>query len=179
MNIIIIGMRGAGKSNVSRRLAVLTKRAVLSSDTMIEYEKDGKTIAEIIADNGGDWRAFRDMEYEVVRKIAAMDGVIVDCGGGIIVDLDEDGNEVFSTRKVEALKKSGTIVWLKGDIKRLVEKVKNKAERPTLDETRSTEELMHRRMPFYEKAADVVIEIDGKKRPELAEAIVKLFVNEL
>jgi len=179
MNIIIIGMRGAGKSNVSRRLAVLTKRAVLSSDTMVEYENDGKTIAEIIADNGGDWRAFRDMEYEVVRKIAAMDGVIVDCGGGIIVDLDEDGNEVFSTRKVEALKKSGTIVWLKGDIKRLVEKVKNKAERPTLDETRSTEDLMHRRMPFYEKAADVIIEINGKKRPELAEAIVKRFIKEL
>ncbi len=179
MNIIIIGMRGAGKSNVSRRLAVLTKRTVLSSDTMIEYENGGKTIAEIIAENGGDWRAFRDMEYDVVRKIAAMDGVIVDCGGGIIVDLDEDGNEVFSTRKVEALKKSGTIVWLKGDIKRLVEKVKNKAERPTLDETRSTEELMRRRMPFYEKAADVVIEIEGKKRPELAEAIVKLFIDEL
>jgi len=179
MNIIIIGMRGAGKSNVSRRLAVLTKRTVLSSDTMIEYENGGKTIAEIIAENGGDWHAFRDMEYEVVRKIANMDDVIVDCGGGIIVDLDADGNEVFSTRKVAALKKSGTIVWLKGDIKRLVEKVKNKAARPTLDETRSAEELMHLRMPFYEKAADVIIEIDGKKRPELAEAIVKMFKDDL
>ena len=70
-------------------------------------------------------------------------------------------------------------MWLKGDIKRLVEKVKNKAERPTLDETRSTEDLMHRRMPFYEKAADVIIEINGKKRPELAEAIVKRFIKEL
>ena len=179
MNIIIIGMRGAGKSNVSRRLAVLTKRTVLSSDTMIEYENGGKTIAEIIHDNHGDWRAFRDMEFEVVTKIAAMDGVIVDCGGGVIVDLDRDGNEVFSKRKVEALKKSGAIVWLKGDIKRLVEKVKNKAERPTLDETRSTEELMRRRLPFYEKAADITIEIDGKKRPELAEDIVKLFADQL
>ena len=179
MNIIIIGMRGAGKSNVSRRLAVLTKRTVLSSDTMIEYENGGDAIAEIVAKNGGDWRAFRDMEYEVVRKIATMDGVIVDCGGGVIVDLDADGNEVFSARKVEALKQSGTIVWLKGDIKRLVEKVKNKAERPTLDETRSTEELMHRRMPFYKKAADVIIDIDGKKRPELAENIVKLFKDQL
>lgn len=179
MNIIIIGMRGAGKSNVSRRLAVLTKRTVLSSDTMIEYENGGKTIADIVADKDGDWRAFRDMEYQVVTKIAAMDGVIVDCGGGIIVDLDAHGHEVFSARKVKALKQSGTIVWLKGDIKRLVEKVKNKAERPTLDETRSTEELMHRRMPFYKKAADVIIEIDGKKRPELAEEIVKLFKDEL
>ena len=36
MNIIMIGMRGAGKSNVSRRLSVLTKRTVLSTDTLIE-----------------------------------------------------------------------------------------------------------------------------------------------
>ncbi|HEY9080714.1 shikimate kinase [Magnetovibrio sp.] len=179
MNIIIIGMRGAGKSNVSRRLAVLTKRPVLSSDTLIEYENGGKTIAQIISDNNGDWRAFRDMEFEVIRKIAAMDGVIVDCGGGVIVDLDADGNEVFSTRKVEALKKNGTIIWLKGDIKRLVEKVKDKAERPTLDLTRSAEELMRRRLPFYEKAADIVINIDGKKRPEMAESIVKMFKDQL
>jgi len=179
MNIILIGMRGAGKSNVSRRLAVLTKRTVLSTDTLIEYENAAKTIAQIIADNKGNWRAFRDMEYAVVKKIAAMDGVIVDCGGGVIVDLDKNGNEVFSKRKVEALKKSGTIVWLKGDIKRLVEKVKNKAERPTLDLTRSTEETMRRRLPFYEKAADIIIDIEGKKRPELAEMIVEFFENEL
>jgi len=117
MNNILIGMRGAGKYNESRRLAVLTKRTVMSSDTMIEYENDGKTIAEIIAENGGDWRAFRDIEYDVVRKIAAMDGVIVDCGGGIIVDLDEDGDEVFSTRTVEALEKSGRTGRWHGGIK--------------------------------------------------------------
>lgn len=179
MNIIMIGMRGAGKSNVSRRLAVLTKRAVFSSDTMIEYENGGQTIAEIIADNKGDWHAFRDLEYKVTKKIAKMDGVIVDCGGGIIVDLDKNGKEVYSKRKVEALKKGGTIVWLKGDIKRLVEKVEKKADRPTLDSKRSTEDLMKRRLAFYEKAADVIIDIEGKKRPELAEKIVKIFKGQL
>ncbi|HEY9163469.1 MAG TPA: shikimate kinase, partial [Magnetovibrio sp.] len=133
MNIVVIGMRGAGKSNVSRRLSVLTKRTVLSSDTLIEYENDGQTIAEFIATNPGGWRAFRELEYQVVKKIANMDGVIVDCGGGVIVDLDENGDEVYSQRKVDALKENGVVIWLKGDIKRLVEKVKNKPERPTLD----------------------------------------------
>lgn len=179
MNIIVIGMRGAGKSNVSRRLSVLTKRMVFSSDTLIEYENGGKTIAEIIADNNGDWRAFRDMEYNVVKKISHMDGAIVDCGGGIIVDLDQDGNETYSKRKVEALKKNGTIVWLRGDIKRLVEKVKNKAERPTLDFTRSTEDLMKSRLPFYKKAADVEINIEGKKRQDIAEEIFTMFQDKL
>lgn len=179
MNIILIGMRGAGKSNVSRRLAVLTKRPVMSSDTLIEYENGGHTIAEIIAKNKGDWHAFRDMEFEVTRKIAAMDGVIVDCGGGIIVDLDEDGNEVYSKRKIQALKKNGKIIWLKGDIKRLVEKVKNKPERPTLSAVRDAEEIMNRRLPFYQKAADIVIDIEGKKRTEIAESIAKMFKDEL
>lgn len=179
MNIIIIGMRGAGKSNVSRRLAVLTKRTVLSTDTLIEYENGGKTIAEIIVKSKGDWRVFRDMEFAVVKKIANMDGVIVDCGGGVIVDLDKNGNEIYSKRKVDALKKGGVVVWLKGDIKTLVDKVKDKAERPNLDETKSAEEIMNRRLPFYEKAADFTLEIEDKKRPELAEMIVQKFINQL
>ena len=175
MNLILIGMRGAGKSNISRRLSVMTKRPVLSTDLLIEYDNGGRTIPDIIADHGGDWRAFRDMEYEVVRKVARLDGAIVDCGGGVIVDLDKKGDEVFSERKVKALKKTGTIVWLKGDIARLAAKTKGSASRPTLDEARSAEEVMHRRLPFYEKAADVVIDIEGRKRSELAEKIFRKF----
>ena len=45
MNLILIGMRGVGKSNLSRRLAVLAKRSVLSTDLLIEYENGGKSIA--------------------------------------------------------------------------------------------------------------------------------------
>jgi len=172
MNIILIGMRGAGKSNVSRRLAVLTKRTVMSCDTMIEYENDGKTIAKIVAKSNGDWRAFRNMEYAVVKKTCALDGVIIDCGGGVVVDVDKSGNEIYSRRKIEALKNNGTVVWLKGDVKRLVEKVKNKDERPPLNKKISPEELMNKRIPFYQRAADIVIDIEGKKRPELAELIV-------
>lgn len=179
MNIIMIGMRGAGKSNVSRRLAVLTKRTVMSTDTMIEYENGGQSIADFVAQHDGDWRAFRDLEFEVVNKICKMDGIIVDSGGGVIVDLDEHGNEIFSERKVSALKASGKIVWLKGDIKTLVEKVKNKPERPSLSALQSAEEMMHRRLPFYERAADIVIDITGKKRSVLARKIFKILEKEL
>ena len=114
MNIIIIGMRGAGKSNVSRRLAVLTKRPPLSTDMMIEYENGGRSIPEIIKAHDGDWRYFRDTEFETIQKLCKMDGLIIDCGGGVIVDLDENGEETFSDRKVGALKKTGKIIWLKG-----------------------------------------------------------------
>lgn len=179
MNLILIGMRGAGKSNVSRRLSVLTKRPVLSTDLLIEYENGGKTITEIITEQDGDWRKFRDMEFAVVKKVARLDGLIIDCGGGIIVDLDEDGNEVFSKRKVERLKKGGAIVWLKGDIERLVAKTKGSEKRPSLENKRSAEEVMRHRQPFYERAADIVIDIEGRNRQELAETIVKKFKGKL
>jgi len=179
MNIILIGMRGAGKTNVARRLAFLTKRPVMSSDTLIEYENGGQSIAKFIATKDDSWRAFRDLEYRVIKKISKMDGLIVDCGGGVIVDLDADGNEVYSKRKVGALKKSGTIVWLKGDIKRLVEKVKNKPERPSLSDLKSAEEIMNHRLDFYQKAADVVIDIEGKKRQDMADELFERFKDRL
>lgn len=173
MNIVLIGMRGAGKSNVSRRLSVLTKRPVLSSDQLIEYDNGGRSIQQIVADANNDWHAFRDMEYEVVKKITCLDNLIVDCGGGIIVDLDDEGNEIYSRRKVDLLRRNGTIVWLKGDIARLAAKVKDDASRPTLDAVRSAEEVMQRRLPFYEQAADIVINIEGKTREKLAAKIAK------
>jgi len=179
MNLILIGMRGAGKSNVSRRLSVMTKRPVLSSDLLIEYENGGKAIAEIVAEHNGDWRWFRDHEYAVVKKITAMDNAIVDCGGGVIVDLDDNGEEIFSTRKVELLKASGTIAWLKGDIARLAAKTKNGTKRPSLHDVHSAEDMMHRRLPFYEQAADLVIDIEGKTRLEIAEEIFKKLKPEL
>ena len=53
MNLILIGMRGVGKSYVCRLLTVLTKRPVISTDMMVEYEA-GQTIPEIIAADHGE-----------------------------------------------------------------------------------------------------------------------------
>ncbi|MES9936417.1 MAG: shikimate kinase [Sedimenticola sp.] len=177
MNIVLIGMRGAGKSNISRRLSVMTKWPVLSTDLLIEYENGGRTIPEIIADSSGDWRSFREMEFEVVRKISRLDNTIIDCGGGIVVDLDENGNEIFSERKIELLRQNGTIVWLKGDIARLAAKVQGDPNRPALDAVRSAEELMHRRLPFYEQAADLIMDLETKKRKKIAKMIARTLVG--
>ncbi len=168
MNIVLTGMRGVGKSNISRRLSLLTKWPVLSTDLLIEYESGGKSIQEIMAENGGDWRRFREMEFQVVQKISNFDNVIVDCGGGIIVDVADDGSEIYSERKVDLLKVNGQIVWLKADIERLAAKVKDDQRRPTLDETKSAEELMWRRLPFYQQAADLVMDIEGRGRRKSA-----------
>lgn len=173
MNIVLTGMRGVGKSNISRRLSLLSKWPVVSTDLLIEYENGGKSIADIIADNRGDWRLFREMEFQVVQKIACLDSVIVDCGGGIIVDIAEDGTEVYSERKVDLLKANGQVIWLKNDIERLAAKVKGDRRRPTLDESMSAEEVMRRRLPFYQQAADIVIDLEGKRRRKMARKIYR------
>ncbi len=171
MNIVIIGMRGAGKSNISRRLSVMTKRPVLETDLLISYENKGRAITDIMEENGGDWHAFREMEYQVTQKVAALDGVIIDCGGGMVVDLDEQGEEIYSARKMALLKQNGTVVWLKGDIRRLAAKTAGDASRPNLSAVRGAEEIMQRRLPFYQQASDWTVDIECQTRRELAKSI--------
>lgn len=170
-NITIIGMRGAGKSNVSRRLSVLTKRPVLATDTMVEYEALGRSIRDLVAAEG--WPAFRERESQVLDKILHLDGIIIDAGGGLIVDL-VDHTEVFSTRKVGLLQACGPVIWLRGDVARLVNKVETKADRPALVDTDLLLRVMHARQPFYERAATHIIDIDGRKREEIACQILGL-----
>lgn len=172
MNIVLIGMRGAGKSSISRRLAVLTKRDLLSTDRLISYDNGGRTIAAIVAGQGGDWRAFREMEFAVVRKVANMNGLIIDAGGGVVVDLDKQGNEIYSERKVAALKARGRLVWLTVNIRRVATKVSRDSRRPRLSGRLSEEEVMRQRIPFYKQAADLVATTEGRQRSKLAQEIL-------
>lgn len=165
---MLIGMRGVGKTNIARRVCFLTKRPVMSTDVLIEYDS-GLPIPQYVAERG--WPAFRDIEYEVIRKLTKLDGLVVDAGGGVVVDLDEQGLEVFSQRKVDLLRSDGRIVFLRGDIERLANKVAGDPSRPQLDARRSAVELMRARLPFYERAADWVIDVEGRQRPDIAEEI--------
>ncbi|MBF0136848.1 MAG: shikimate kinase [Magnetococcales bacterium] len=175
MNIVLIGMRGAGKTSVARRLSTLTRRPILSTDLLISYEHEGLSIPRILARNGGNWRAFRQMERQVVEKVARMDNVIIDCGGGVVVDIGAQGEEIYAREKIDFLRERGLVVWLQGDIRRLVEKVQGDANRPSLTTQHSTLELMQRRLPFYEQAADRIVHIENKTRKELAVEILALF----
>ncbi|HIJ84001.1 MAG: shikimate kinase [Magnetococcales bacterium] len=174
MNLILIGMRGAGKSNISRRLAALTKRPVMSTDALISYENQGCSIPILLEKTGGDWRTFRDLETQVVQKVAAMDDVIIDTGGGVVVDLDDEGREIYSRRKMDALKKNGRVIWLEGDIVRLAAKATADSRRPSLSATESEEAIMRRRLPFYQRAADHAVNIEGIRREILAVKVCML-----
>lgn len=174
MNIVLIGVRGVGKSTIARRLAVLTNRPVLSTDLLISYDNGGLSIPALLAARNGDWRAFRDLEYQVLQKTAAMDNLILDTGGGVVVDLDDQGREIFSQRKVAALRQNGAVIWLKGNLAVAARRVAGDANRPDLHLRQSEMEVMKRREPFYQQAADLVIDMEEISPKEQANKIFQV-----
>jgi len=77
--------------------------------------------------------------------------------------------------RTPVLSQDGVVLSTKAqrDIPRLAAKVKGDATRPTLSQTKSAEEVMYRRLPFYEQAADIIIDIEGKSKKKLVEDVLQ------
>ena len=173
MNIALIGPRGVGKSKVSRKLSKLSGMPVVSTDMVAVYELGGKSIPKFIEDCKGDWRPFRDLEHKILNQLADANGVILDCGGGILFDVDAAGQEIISTRKLEILKNISTIVGLNQKISFLKEKVKGDSTRPSLSALESYEKILLRRIPIYQASSHHFLNIDDMEVEEVAEWIYK------
>lgn len=177
MNISLIGPRGSGKTKVSFHLARLLKFPILCIDALISYEENGKTIPQIIEEHNGTWQHFRDTEFSVLKKSLKMDNTIVDCGGGIVIDLDENNSEIYSQRKVSLLRKNSIIFFLHPPIETVVRKIVGDPTRPSLDAVRSAENIYHDRLPLYRKACHYEIHVKKGARKKAALAIHSLLIE--
>ena len=168
MNIVLIGFRCTGKTSVGRELARRLGRSFIDADTYLQ-EREGKTIAEIFSEGGE--ALFRRLEREVIAELAQRDGLVLAAGGGAILD-DEN---------VRRLRASGVTVRLTASLEtiiaRLREDEKTRAERPRLtaeqDMRREVERLLAYREPFYQRAADIHVETEGRSAPEAAEEVLQ------
>jgi shikimate kinase len=178
-NLVLVGGRGCGKSSLAKRLARTNRNFMLFSlDALVRYEADGATIPEIVAREG--WSGFRARELAVVEKVAAIEGgALIDAGGGVVVELDRDGAESYSTRKVDALKRHGRIVYLHRTIDYLANRVEDDGNRPTLSSDASFRQIMKRRDPWYRRAADHVIECGARGKTDLVDEILDWFYRDL
>jgi len=168
MNVILIGFRCTGKTAVGQELARRLGRPFIDADTYLQ-ERQGKTIAEIFAE-GGEC-LFRRLEQEVIAELTQRDGLVLAAGGGAILD---EGN-------VRRLRASGQVVRLTASLEtilaRLAEDEKTRSERPRLtaeeDMRREVERLLAYREPFYQRAADINIDTEGKGIDQVAEEVLR------
>lgn len=160
-NIYLIGFMGVGKSTIGKILAEQMEGQLVEMDETIEAEQE-MSINEIFAKYGETH--FRDLESELVARIAQQENKVVSCGGGV----------VLREENVVNMKKSGTIVFLSATAESIYQRVRFSKNRPLLNGNMNVEYiagLMEKRRALYEGAADVTILTDGKEKPEIVREI--------
>ncbi len=165
MNIVLIGYRGTGKSEVGQLLASRLGMRLISMDAEI-VGRAGMPIPEIVAKHG--WPKFRDLETEEARRLAGLDDLIVDTGGGIIE----------RPENIEALRQNARIFWLRASVDTIVSRIQAGTERPALTAgktfTEEVAEVLERRTPRYRSAADYAIDTDDLTPGQVAERIMEI-----
>ena len=144
-NIIIIGMPGAGKSTMGVVLAKTLGRNFIDTDIVIQ-ERAGRLLQEIIDEEGPD--AFLAIEEKILLSLHCRNAVIA-TGGSV----------VFSERAMEHLKVSGVVIYLKISCEEMVRRLSNITTRGiVLVAGQSLPDMYTRRIPLYEKYADITID---------------------
>ena len=162
--IVLVGLMGAGKTKIGRRLAIRLGLPFSDSDQQIEAAA-GETIEEIFANRGE--QAFRDGERRVIVRLLGGPVHVLATGGGAFMDP--------VTRAVIA--RRGVSLWLRADLDVLVQRVSRRADRPLLkagDPRTILDELIERRHPIYAKAEVTVDSGDGSPEATVNRAIAAL-----
>ena len=144
--IVLVGMMGAGKTTVGRRLAMRLGLPFTDSDAEIETAA-GMSIADIFATHGED--EFRAGEARVIARLLREHQGVIATGGGAFVNAD--------TRA--AIKADAVSVWLKAEFDVLFARVSKRPTRPllqTADPRGTLRDLMDKRYPLY-ALADITI----------------------
>lgn len=157
-SIVLVGMMGAGKSSIGRRLATRLAIPFVDADSEIEAAA-GMTIPEIFAKHGEPY--FRAGEARVIARLLDTGPQVLATGGGAVMD--------SNTRQLIAAK--GVSVWLKADVEVLLRRTKRRGERPLVDQIKT---LLPLREPFY-AMADLTLQ----SREEPHEAVVDELVTGL
>ncbi|MCK0198471.1 shikimate kinase [Ancylobacter sp. 6x-1] len=149
-SIVLVGMMGAGKSSIGKRLARRLGMHFADADTEIE-QAAGMTIPEIFAAHGEP--AFRDGEKRVIARLLENGPIILATGGGAYMNPE--------TREAIAL--HGISVWLKAELDVLLRRVKRRDDRPLLkagDPAAILARLIDERYPTYADAHVTVMSHD-------------------
>lgn len=140
-SIVLVGMMGAGKSSIGRRLATRLGIPFVDADTEIESAA-GMSIPEIFDRHGEPY--FRAGEARVIARLLDNGPQVLATGGGAVMDQQ--------TRDLIHIK--GISVWLKADIEVLMKRTKRRNDRPLAEKIK---ELLPEREPVYAQS-DILVQ---------------------
>jgi shikimate kinase len=149
--VVLVGLMGAGKTRVGRRLAERLDLPFLDTDVEIEAET-GKTIAELFSHIGEP--AFREGERRTIARLMHNGKSVIATGGGAFMD----------ARTRAAIRENALSVWLRADLDTLIARTARSNKRPLLqgvDKAEKLAELMALRYPVYAEAHLTVDSLHG------------------
>jgi shikimate kinase len=162
-HLVLIGMMGAGKSTVGRRLARRLHRPFLDSDELIKAET-GRTVAEIFRADGEP--AFRRIESRVVTEMLddPVPAVIAAAGGSV---LDPTSRARMRDR--------GIVVWLQVGPATLSRRVRGSTHRPLLDvdPEGTLARLAGERESLYRETAHQIVDVGTKSPDEVVDEVLE------
>lgn len=164
--VILIGLRGSGKSVVGRALAELLGGAWVDTDEMVVADC-GMSIAALFETEGQ--AEFRKRESQAVARAVATQPAVISVGGGAVLE----------AKNVALLKGAGEIVWLTAPpevlLSRMMADESTPDSRPRLTDLEDFEEMRQlsaQRRVIYEKAADLIVDTSARTPEEIAKVIV-------
>src|ERR1043165_9261480 len=164
-SVVLVGMMGAGKSSIGRRLAQRLGVGFVDADAEIESAA-GMTIAEIFASYGEPY--FRSGEQRVIARLLESGPQVLATGGGAFMNAETRGR----------IRTKGVSVGLKAEFDVLMRRVKRRAmgDRPMLqgDPAQRIRHLMAERYPVYAEADVTVLSRDVSHEVIVAEIIGEL-----
>jgi shikimate kinase len=163
-SVVLIGMMGAGKSSVGRRLAKALNLPFVDADAEIE-KAAGMSISDIFTKHGEP--EFRSGERRVVSRLLDEQPAVIATGGGAW--MDESTREKVSAR--------GVSVWLKAEVDVLLKRVKKRGGRPLLkagDPEQVLRDLLAQREPVYARADVTVISREVPHETMVSETLEQL-----
>ena len=140
--VVLVGMMGAGKSTIGRRIAARLRLPFLDADTEIEAAA-GMSIADIFETHGEPH--FRDGEARVIARLLESGPAVLATGGGSF--MREETRRRVSDKAIS--------IWLKADADIIMRRVKRRADRPllqTVDPVATVGRLISEREPVYQHA---------------------------
>ncbi|WP_322097156.1 shikimate kinase [Pelagibius sp. Alg239-R121] len=149
--LVLVGLMGAGKSCIGRRLSEALELPFVDADTEIEAAA-GCTIQEIFERHGE--AAFRDGERRVIERLLNGKIQILATGGGAFMD----------PRTRETIRQHANSLWLRADLDLLVKRTSRRNHRPLLHQGNPRQilgDLIDKRYPVYGEADVIIDSVDG------------------